>query len=471
MKTYQKFMLGFLLIISLACGSLQIQPSASPLETSVPGAVNTYIAQTAEVAYTQTASAASPTPSPTLTSTSTPTATAPMPTETPLPTISVHIEQAQLDSDSLLISGQLMGTLAETGVQGVATLSLFDSQNNKLLEQAAPCIGTPYEAGKLCLFVFSLSDVPADLASYEVTGQIYIGNGLILTGQIESSLAGEETQANVAKGNATQVSSPSPQPVQPAVSISKKDVSVHASFSSLFYRPENGSSLNVDATYWGDPAVANAANLELCSSIVEQRVYESGKTAQVVLTDECKDAYFSGSDKSARGSNDFYFKPSGYSFVLVDSPDGRYRISDIRASVYLKQNRQVLATSESSHRPVPVRMVSASFSSNSQANATVESMAGQGQTYDLALRVYQVEGDPDETFWSSILLFLPCLLPEVCDDREQVGESFQPIELMPGKDTEIFASYSPAPVSEEGNFITGYEMVVFFEGIFIGSGE
>lgn len=464
MKYDKQLLLGFVLIVSLACGTLQIEPSASTLPTSVPGAVNTYIAQTAEAAFTQTASAAPPTFTPTSTSTSTPTLVV---TETPLPTISVHIEQANLDSNSLLIVGQLIGTLAETGYRSVATLSLFDSQTNKLLEQETPCAETPNEADRLCIFIFSISELPADFASYQIMGRIQLGNGLTLTGQMESAIAGGETQANVSEGNLTQVPLPSPQPVQPAVSISKSDVSVHASFSSLFYRPENGSSVNVEATYFGDSAVINASNVEFCASIVEQRKYQSGKSAQVVLMDECKAAYFSGTDKMANASTDFFFKPSGYSFILTDSPDGRYQILDVRASVKLKQNQQVLAASEQSHRPVPVRVVNTSLHSNSQASATVEVMAGQGQTYDLALRVYQVEWDPEETFWSSILVFIPCLLPEVCDDRERVAESFQPIKLMAGSDASISTSYSAAPVSEEGNVITGYEMVVYFEDIMI----
>lgn len=452
-------MLGFVLIVSLACGNLQIQPGAPSTPTLAPGAVNTYIAQTAEVAYTLTALAAPPT------STLTPT---PIVTETPLPTITIHIEQAQLDSDSLLIIGQLIGTLAETGYQSVATLILFDSQKNKLLEQETPCVETPYELGELCIFIFSISSPPAEYASYAIMGQIHLSNGLTLTSQMESSLAVVETQANVAEGGATQIFSPSPQPVQPAVSISKKDVSVHASFSSLFYRPENGSSLNASVTYFGDPAVINASNVELCVSIVEQRKYESGKTSQVTLSDECKAVYFSGSDKIASASTDFFFKPSGYSFVSINSPDGRYQILNVRASAKLKQNQQVLATSEQSHRPVPVRVIDTSLHLKSSATATVEIMAGQGEAYDLALRVYQVEGDPDETFWSSLLLFAPCLLPEVCDDRVRVGESFQPIKLMAGTNASISTSFSAVPVSEEGNFITGYEMLIYFEDIVIG---
>ena len=292
-------------------------------------------------------------------------------------------------------------------------------------------------------------------------------NGLILTSRAEGLFAKEETLANATAGDATPISSSAPQLVQPTASISKKDVSVRVSFSSLFYRPENGSSLNADATYFGDPAIINASNVELCASIVEQRKYESGKTAQVTLTDECKAAYFSGSDKIASASADFFFKPSGYSFVLTDSPDGRYQILDVRASVALKQNQQVLTTSEQSHRPVPVRVIDTSLY-NSQATATVEIMAGQGQTYDLALRVYQVERDPDETFWSFFLAFAPCLFPEICRDRERVKESFQPIKLMAGTNASISTSFSAAPVSEEGNFIIGYEMLVYFEDSVIG---
>ena len=465
MNRYQKLMLGFLLMISLACGSLQIQPGAPSLPTSVPGAVNTYIAQTAEAAFTQTASAAPPTFTPTSTSTSTPTLVV---TETPLPTISVHIEQANLDSNSLLIVGQLIGTLAETGYRSVATLSLFDSQKNKLLEQEAPCAETPNEADRLCIFKFSIPELPADFASYQIMGRIQLGNGLTLTGQMESAVAGGETQANVSEGNLTQVPSPSPQPVQPAVFISKNNVSISASFSSSFYyRPENGSFLRATVTYYGDPVLANAANLKFCASIVEHRKYESGKTAQVVLTDECKDAYFSEADKPASLSNNYFFKPSGYSFVLTDSPDGRYQILDVRAVVTLEQNQQVLAASEQSHHPVPVRVVNTSLYST-QATATVEIMAGQGQTYDLALRVYQVEGDPDEVFWSSLLFFIPCIVPGICDDQKMIGESSQPIELTPGEKVTISTSNSIAPVSEEGNVITGYEMVVYFENIMIG---
>ena len=84
MKRYKQILLGFVLIISSACGNLQIQPEAPSMPTSAPGAVNTYIAQTAEVAYTQTAFAASPTP------TLAPTFTA---TATPLPTVTLRIEQ------------------------------------------------------------------------------------------------------------------------------------------------------------------------------------------------------------------------------------------------------------------------------------------------------------------------------------------------------------------------------------------
>lgn len=457
-------MLGFLLMISLACGGLQIQPGAPSLPTSIPGAVNTYIAQTAEAAFTQTASAAPPTFTPTSTSTSTPTLAV---TETPLPTISVHIEQANLDSNSLLIVGQLIGTLAETGYRSVATLSLFDSQKNKLLEQEAPCAETPNEADRLCIFIFSIPELPADFASYQIMGRIQLGNGLTLTGQMESAIAGGETQANVSEGNLTQVPSPSPQPVQPAVSISKEDVSVHASFSSLFYRPENGSSVNANVTYFGDSALANASNLELCASIVEQRKYQSGKSTQVVLTEECKAVYFSGDDRMASASTDFYFKPSGYSFVWIDSSEGRYQIVEVRASVELKQNQQVLAISEESHRSVPVRLKSSDLS-NSQATAAVEIVAGTGESYNLTLKVFQIEIDPDEVFWSSLLFFIPCLIPDVCDDSVRAGSSSQPIQLIAGATVTISTAYSAVPVSEEGNTIKEYKEYVYFEGIIIG---
>lgn len=136
MKPYKQLTLGFVLIALQACGALPIQLEVSSVPTSAPGAVNTYIAQTAEAAFTQTASAAPPTFTPTSTSTSTPTLVV---TETPLPTISVHIEQLQLDSDSLLIIGQLTGTLVETDYQSYATLSLYDSQKQKLFDQETPC--------------------------------------------------------------------------------------------------------------------------------------------------------------------------------------------------------------------------------------------------------------------------------------------------------------------------------------------
>lgn len=234
MKHYKHLTLGFVLIVLQACGALPAQPEVSSVPTSAPGAVNTYIAQTAEVAYTQTALSASPTP----TSTSTP-----FVTETPPPTINVYIEQLQLDSDSLLIIGQLTGTLAETDYQSYATLSLYDSQKQKLFEQETPCGQLPRDGDKLCLFVFSILDLPADYASYQITGEIHLSNSLILASHTEGFLDEGEAQVN-ANGNGAQQdpsaspqpvqSTASPQPVQPAVSISKRDVSIHASFSSLF---------------------------------------------------------------------------------------------------------------------------------------------------------------------------------------------------------------------------------------------
>lgn len=468
MNRLQKIMLGLLLIVSLACGNLQTQPSAPALPTLAPGAINTYIAQTAGAAQALTALAASPTPTFTLTPTSTVTAT-----ETPLPKIAVYIEKLELNANVLLLIGQLTGTLAETGYQSFAKLSLFDAQRNKLLEEEKPCLESSIRTdGKLCTFIFMLSDFPAGVTSYELSGRIQINNGSILAAQTEDSLTPRYALPDAYETAETlihPISSPLPQLVQqPAASIVEKDISLRTSFSSLFYTPENGSSLSADVTYFGDVTQTNVSDLDFCVSISERRKYESGKTAQVVLTEECKTAYLSGSGKIAKASNDFFFKPSGYSFVSIDSPEGSYQISEIRATVKLTQNEKVLATSESSHRPVPVRLIDTSLHQNSQASAKVKIMAGQGETYDLKLKVYQIEGDPDETVLSMFLLFIPCLLPGICDDRIQVGEAVQPIKLIAGTTATISASYTAAPASEDGNFVMHNELLVFFEDIAIG---
>lgn len=366
MKRHKRLLLGFLLIVSLACGNLQARPNVSSFSTIVPGAVNTYIAQTAELASAQTAAASSPTPTITASPTATMTASpAPMIISSPLPTTTIIVGKTQILDEDI-------------------------AQQN-----AAP--------------------------------------------------------------------SPQSTPLQPTV---REKFSITASFSSSFYMPKNGSFLNVHVSYFGDIAKIGASNLNLCASITEQRRYESGGIAQVSLTDECQSAYLLGDGQIARVDKEFFFIPSGYSFVWIDSPEGRYQITEIRASIELKQNEKVLESAKSSHRPAPVRLSTLNLS-GSLATATVEIMAGTGESYTLTLKVFQIEIDPDEVFWSSFLLFAPCLFPEVCNDSVRAGGSSQPIKLIAGTTATISASYSKKPISEEGNIFKEFKAYVYFEGIII----
>ncbi|MCC7119659.1 MAG: hypothetical protein IT310_14135 [Anaerolineales bacterium] len=466
MKQHKRLILAVFLILSLACGRLQVQirPDQIAGPTQGPGAINTFIAQTAELAFTQTASAAPPTPTATLPATPTLALTV-----TPLPEISVIVEMSEFTPNNLYLFGHLRGISAGNQYQSFAKLNLYDAQKQKLAEQEMPCVEVPAQ-DRYCQFVFTMGDPPTGIASYEITAEIHVSEGLILTGHTEGVTIIGQTQASL---DEEPTALASPQAVQPQAAnpISAQDVIVSASFHSEFYRPEEGSFFNVHVSYFGDAAPVNSFSLDACVSITEHRRYESGRVAQVLLTEECKAVYLSGESKSARGDEDFSFKPSGYGFVWNNSPEGRYQISEIRGLVNLKQNQKVLESASSSHRPVPVRLVESSLprSSSSQATATVEVLAGSGEMYDLKLSVVQMEVDPDEVAVSSFLLFLPCLLPLVCDDRVEVASVSQPIKLVAGTDATISASYFAVPASESGNVPTEFKMTVYFEDIVIGT--
>lgn len=426
MKSYKKIVFSILLITSLACGgTLSFGSRGTP----------------------------PPPPPPTLTFTPTPTLI-PLPTTTSLPSIVIQVETARFESGQLVIAGQLYGAPTDTVYQSVVTVTLLNSQKQILLEEKIPCAEPPHAPDAICAFTFSPAHPPVDVTDFGIRAQTYTHTGLILEGRAGSFPGASEI-----------LRTPTPFPV------SQDDLWVEAWFERGFYSPETGSFLHASALY-SDISVfdENFPNRELCAMITELREYESGQSTQIVLKEECRAANSQPDGENMLTiSADFFFKPSGYSFVWIDSPDGRYRILEVSASVILKQDQQILDSTSASHRPIPVRVVSASLEPDLQANVTVETMAGQGETYEILLRVLQVEADLKETFWSGFFIFYPCILPGICEDYVIVGEVSQSITLLPGLYTQISSSYTTPPSDEIDNITVDYKMALFFEDIFIGN--
>lgn len=429
-----------LVAVSLACGDEKYVPPPPSPQPPIP---------------------LSPLPTPTF---------IPLPTKTSLPPVNIHVETVQLTPEQLTISGQLSGIPAETAYQSQVALDLFDSSQTIQGGQAAACDQPPHTEGAICAFTLLVMNPPASAVSYSITARVYSQTAFMFTGQTGGALPVQEMAVN-ATALPEIPASPSlpPNPSIPQNSpIQNKDFTLSIQFPSEFYLPENGASIDVTSTYFEAPTALGAASLELCATITEQRRYESGQTAEVVLSEGCKPITFTGSQSTAHASAKFLFTPSGYGYVWTNGTDGRYQITQIFASAALLKDRESIKTAVANHLPVPARVTGLSWASGNQANASVVTTAGEGETYTITLKVYQVEGDPDEIFWSFFLLFTPCLVPEICDDRTNAGESIRQITLSPGAETAIATAYNVVPVKEEGNYVTGYEMVVFFEDKIIG---
>lgn len=105
--------------------------------------------------------------------------------------------------------------------------------------------------------------------------------------------------------------------------------------------------------------------------------------------------------------------------------------------------------------------------SETEARARLKILAGKGELANVTLLVYQIENDPDEVFWSALLLFIPCLAEGICDDRSLAGRNTQSIKLQKGDEVVITTKYGPVPVSESGNAIEGYKVELFFGNILL----
>ncbi len=422
-----KLAIAFLLLLSFGCGlsAPSIPPSPSVIQTF----------PTIRPIYSPTP-VASPTASPTL-----------FPTATPLPTISLRINEATYDFDKLILSGEVYGIPKGAATQSNLVLSLFNSYNTQLLEQSFPCTDPPQNPDAVCAFTILVPNPPPDVFRYRILAEVTSSVGL-LKGEAKglfSRLGSESGSGTLSSNFIISVSLPSP-----TGDINTKlpiDVSVSIS--------ENVAQI-VSTPY------------QLCVHVSENRLYESLETKAVEIAKECKEVIFRRvSENLAEAKTTFLFKPSGYGFVWNNSQEGRYKITNIHALAALKKDNSTLNTSSADYLPVPVRVLEANLLSSNQARARLKILAGEGETYNITLKVYQVESDPDEIGWSGILLFLPCLLPGICDDRTEAGRSTQPILLQKGKEFVITADYGPVPVSEEGNTIQGYALELFFEHILL----
>lgn len=321
------------------------------------------------------------------------------------------------------------------------------------MAEQLPCADPPHTADAICAFTFSPLSPPANAADYGIIAQAYTHYGSILEGRAGSFPGASEG-----------LEAPTPLPV------SEEDFYVDIGIQPGFYFPEAGSYVHANAGF-SDISVfdENFPNRELCVTVAELREYESGQGAQVVLTEECRATNSQPEgERTLSISADIPFKPSGYSFVWIDGADGRYRILEVSATATLKQDQQILDSATISHRPAPARVVSASLNPESQtANAVVEIMAGQGEAYEIFLRVIQVEIDPSEIMWSGIAAFIPCKLWEVCEDYTRIGEASQTIALMAGTYIEISANYTSRQ-TEQDNIIVWNKIDVYLDGVYVG---
>lgn len=240
-------------------------------------------------------------------------------------------------------------------------------------------------------------------------------------------------------------------------------------FPESFYLPEQGGALEVDVTAFDNAAQVNERGLDLCVQIWENRTYQAGRIENVALVPEtCQPIRFEGSVSNiSTAEKIFAFQPSGFSFVWLESAGDRYQLNSIEAVARLRQQGKDLSVERAVHRPVPVRVTQAQWE-NQQVNFQVRSYAGNGETYTLSVKVYQVETDPDEIGFNSLFLFVTCLLPDVCEDYSKAGEASQPITLVSNQTVALSVSYERVPVKEDGNTILGYEAQVLFEMIPIG---
>lgn len=393
-----------------------------------------------------------PPPSPTLPPTAIPTITpSPVPTPTssptPIPTVSVSVSNARYDFEQLQLSGELSGIPRDAVLQSNLTLLVFNSYNVQLMEQVFPCAEPSQSPNAICAFNITIADPLPDIFRYRVVAEVSSSFGQLKAekeGIFDRPL---EASSNTSSPGRFSIGIKMPDPARGvkgnlAIDVNVNDSSAGTESSSLKY--------------------------EMCIYVAEYRQYESDETKGVWLTRECKDLRFRAlGENSATASTSFLFNPSGYGFVWNDSEEGRYKISEIKATAVLNLNDVAVTSSSASYLPVPLRVLDVSRPDSGPAQARLEILAGEGEVYDVTLRVYQVEADPDEVGWSSILIFIPCLLPGICDDRTEIGRATQPITLRKGEFFTITADYAPAPVSEEGNFVTGYAIELFFEDILL----
>ncbi|MFN3309958.1 MAG: hypothetical protein ACK44E_12195 [Anaerolineales bacterium] len=263
-----------------------------------------------------------------------------------------------------------------------------------------------------------------------------------------------------------------PSPLPSAVVLGTEKFSILSSFAAGFYKPENGSYLEVSVTYFGPVSEVSSQDLKICALIEEYRQYQSGQIVKTPLTQECRQAVFVSSHETISDAKaTFTFKPSGYSFVWIGAEPDRYQITKIQATASLLQGEKSLKSTSASHRLAPVRVERAWLENGQTAKAQLRFEAGQGESYNIKISVYQIETDPDEVGVSALLFFLPCLLPDVCDDRTLAGEMVYPVELMAGTTRVISTDYHTVPVKEQGNTIQGYGVYVFFEDILLYSSK
>jgi hypothetical protein len=359
-------------------------------------------------------------------------------TVTPTQAISFNIQEPIYDLNMLLLSGELHGAPKETITESNLVLFLFDTLDTKILEQTFPCADPPQNQDAICAFNIVIPNPPLNVSRYKIVAQVNSSDGLLI---------GEKSDliAPTAKQSRFTINISMPKPTSNINSNLPIDVSI-ATFDNV--------------------AQVTSSPYEVCIYVSENRLYELSKMKEIKTTEECKELFFQSKDgKIAEIRTTFLFKPLGYGFVWNDSPEGRYKIMNIRAIAMLKRDNAILTVSSGDYVPLPVRVLEADLINGNQARARLKILAGQGETYNITLRVYQVEIDPDEVGGSAILLFLPCIVPGICDDRTEVGRVTESITLEEGKEVVITADYSSAPVSEEGNMVQGYSLTLFFEDI------
>ena len=340
------------------------------------------------------------------------------------------------------------------------SVMLYDKENDQLIDNQESCGSVEAYSEYWSVVRFDESFVPENYHAYNIFAQAMSPGNKLLEGELSDLPVTGQEGVEISQGRVLPQVTVEVEWMQPSGSYLPGS-EIEAQMKTRLVKGQLDESL-------------------LCLQVMERRDYEDDQPDTVVLAESCQTATWESGGEAQQIN--LSFRPSGYTWILQEDPDGDYVPLEIFARAEVLLNGVPLAESENELYLPPVAVEGASWSASGlnvdavqpetpyQVELEMRSLSDDTLIHYIQLSIRYTEHDPEEWLVSSLLLFIPCLFG-FCEDEAVVYTQEDQVTLKEGAEYlySIPILLPEGPTGEEG--IGGYYyLALSFDGVTIWRG-